>query len=69
VTDFHGRVTRRHRSIGSLVVGLAALIASAYVITDGKVWLPGSVDWRWLLAGVAVAAGLLLLGDSVRNRS
>ncbi|WP_018682775.1 hypothetical protein [Actinokineospora enzanensis] len=51
----------------TLVVGILALLASAYVLTDGSAWLPSSFDLRWLVAGVAVLVGLLLLGGSLRK--
>jgi hypothetical protein len=60
--------THRHPHLGSILFGLAAFAASAYVLTDGTVWLPG-FDWRWLLAGGAVLAGVLMLIGSLRNRS
>jgi hypothetical protein len=59
---------RKRLDLITLFAGLAALVMAAYVLTDGKTWLP-SFDPRWLLAGGAVLVGLLLLGTSVRRRS
>jgi len=50
----------------SLVVGLLALLVSAYVLTDGGGWIT-AIDPLWALAGAAVLTGLLLLGASVRR--
>jgi hypothetical protein len=58
-------VQRRAPDLFTLVVGLAVLCASAYVITDGSSWLP-SIDPRWLVAGGALVVGLLLLVLSSR---
>ncbi|SER80005.1 hypothetical protein [Actinokineospora terrae] len=52
----------------ALIAGLATLAASAYVLTDGRIWLP-SLDPRWMIAGVAVLVGLLLLGGTLRGRN
>jgi hypothetical protein len=51
-----------------MFAGIATLLMAAYVLTDGRTWLP-SFDPRWLLAGGAVLVGLLLLGSSVRRRN
>ncbi|GAA2964996.1 hypothetical protein [Actinokineospora diospyrosa] len=51
----------------TLIAGLATLAAAAFVLTDGRIWLP-SLDPRWLLAGVAVLVGVLLLGGSLRGK-
>jgi hypothetical protein len=59
---------RKRPDLLTLFAGLAALVMAAYVLTDGKTWLP-SFDPRWLLAGGAVLVGLLMLGTSVRRRS
>jgi hypothetical protein len=59
---------RKRPDLLTLFAGIAALVMAAYVLTDGKTWLP-SFDPRWLLAGGAVLVGLLLLGTSVRRRS
>jgi hypothetical protein len=51
----------------ALIMGVVVLFASAYVLTDGAVWLPGS-DPRWLVAGGALFVGLVLLAVSLRRR-
>jgi hypothetical protein len=51
----------------TLIAGIATLLVSAYVLTDGALWVP-SVDPRWLLAGGAVVVGLFLLMLSLRGR-
>ena len=57
------KTTERQRpDLLTLFAGLAALVMAAYVLTDGKTWLPS-------FAGGAVLVGLLLLGTSVRRRS
>lgn len=53
----------------ALIAGIATLLVSAFVLTDGAIWnaLP---DARWLVAGVAVLGGLmLLLGSTMRDKS
>nr|WP_042198868.1 hypothetical protein [Kibdelosporangium sp. MJ126-NF4]CEL23585.1 hypothetical protein [Kibdelosporangium sp. MJ126-NF4]CTQ93121.1 hypothetical protein [Kibdelosporangium sp. MJ126-NF4] len=59
---------RKRLDLLTLLAGIAALLMSAYVLTDGRTWLP-SFDSRWLLASGAVLVGLLLLGSSVRRRN
>ncbi|MDT8909646.1 hypothetical protein [Amycolatopsis sp. PS_44_ISF1] len=51
----------------TLIVGLATLLVSAYVLSDGAGGLP-AFDFRWVLAGGAVFAGVLLLAASLRRR-
>lgn len=58
---------RRGPDLLTLVAGIATLLASAFVLTDGALWIP-SVDPRWLLAGGALVVGLFLLMMSVRGR-
>jgi len=58
--------TRRWPDLFTMLVGLATLFASAYVLTDGRVWVP-TVDPRWLLAGGAGLVGLLMLASSLRG--
>ncbi len=60
-------VSRRRPDVLTMLAGLATLFASAYVLTDGRIWVP-MLDPRWLVAGVAVLVGLLLLGSSVRGK-
>ncbi len=59
---------RKRLDLLTLLAGIATLLMAAYVLTDGRTWLP-SFDPRWLLAGGAVLVGLLLLGSSVRRRN
>lgn len=59
--------TRRRRpDVFTLLVGLATLVASGYVLTDGALWLP-TVDPRWLITGAALFVGLMLLASSLRG--
>jgi hypothetical protein len=59
---------RKRPDLLTMLAGIATLLMAAYVLTDGRTWLP-SFDPRWLLAGGAVLVGLLLLGSSVRRRN
>jgi hypothetical protein len=59
---------RKRPDLLTLFAGIATLLMAAYVLTDGRIWLP-TFDPRWLLAGGAVLVGLLLLGSSVRRRN
>jgi hypothetical protein len=61
VTD--GEIKRPIDPIG-LLFGLAAMCASAFILTDGAF----SFDPRWALATIAVVVGLGLLANSVRRR-
>ena len=47
----------------TLIAGIATLLVSAYVLSDGASCLP-SFDFRWVIAGGAVFVGLLLLTAS-----
>lgn len=49
----------------ALLAGVATLLVSVYVLSDGSTWLP-NMDFRWVLAGAAVLVGMLMLGSSVR---
>jgi hypothetical protein len=51
----------------TLIVGVATLLISAYVLSDGASWLP-HIDFRWVIAGGAVFVGLLLQGASFGKR-
>jgi len=51
----------------TLIVGVATLLISAYVLSDGASWLP-HIDFRWVVAGGAVFVGLMLLGASFGKR-
>ncbi|AXB49025.1 hypothetical protein [Amycolatopsis albispora] len=57
----------RRVDVFTLLIGIATLGASAYVLTDGALPLPG-FDPRWLVAGAAVLIGLLLLGASFSGK-
>ncbi|MGH3439372.1 MAG: hypothetical protein ACRDRN_23295 [Sciscionella sp.] len=62
-----GNVARRRGpDLLALIAGLAAILASAYILTDGASWLP-SIDPRWLLAGGALLVGVLMLASSMRS--
>jgi len=54
---------KRGVDVFTLIVGIATLLVSAYVLSDGASWLP-QFDFRWVIAGGAVFVGLLLLGAS-----
>jgi hypothetical protein len=54
-------------NVFTLIVGVATLLVSVYVLSDGATWLPG-FDFRWLVAGGAVFVGLTLLGASFRDK-
>ena len=58
---------RRRVNVFTLVLGVATLMMSAYVLTDGTSWLP-TLDLRWILAGGAVLVGTLMLGASMRRK-
>lgn len=58
---------KRGLDVVGLVFGVAALVASAYMLTDGLGW-PEFLDLRWLLAGGAMVIGVGLLAGSVRRR-
>lgn len=60
-------VDRRGPDLLTLIFGIGTLLASVYVLTDGKVWIP-SLDPRWVLAGIALVVGLGLLMLSLRGR-
>jgi hypothetical protein len=65
-TPVETRPGKRGLSVFTLVVGLATLLASVYVLTDGAHFLP-AFDFRWVLAGGAVLVGVLMLGTSFRG--
>jgi hypothetical protein len=66
-TDSEQNETRRRfPDLFTMLCGLATLFAAAYVLTDGKVWVP-TIDWRWLLAGGAGLVGVSLLASSLRG--
>ncbi|GAA3807490.1 MULTISPECIES: hypothetical protein [Amycolatopsis] len=57
---------RRGVDVVTLILGIATLLVSAYVLSDGASWLP-SFDLKWVLAGGAVLVGVLMLGASMRG--
>ena len=61
------RPARRGVDFFTLIFGVATLLISAYVLSDGASWLP-RFDLRWAVAGGAVFVGLMLLGASFGNK-
>lgn len=61
----HGRT---HHGVDplALLAGIGTLLVSVYVLSDGASWLP-AIDPRWVLAGGATLAGLIMLAASVRH--
>jgi hypothetical protein len=57
---------RRWPDVFTLIMGLATLVASGYVLSDGRLWLP-TVDPRWLITGGALLVGVLLLASSLKG--
>ncbi|GAA3538682.1 hypothetical protein GCM10022222_22840 [Amycolatopsis ultiminotia] len=51
----------------TLIIGIATLLVSAYVLSDGASWLP-SFDFRWIVAGGAVFIGVLMVAASFGRR-
>ncbi|PXY32258.1 hypothetical protein [Prauserella muralis] len=64
----NGNVQQRRPGVDvlTLLAGIATLLVSAYVLSDGVTWLP-AFDLRWVLAGGAVLVGTLMLAASVRG--
>lgn len=59
--------TRRRRpDVITLLMGLATLFVSGYVLSDGNLWFP-TTDPRWLITGAALLVGILLLASSLRG--
>jgi divalent metal cation (Fe/Co/Zn/Cd) transporter len=58
--------SRQGVDVFTLIVGIATLLISGYVLSDGASWLP-MFDFRWVLAGGAVLVGVLMLGSSFRG--
>jgi hypothetical protein len=50
----------------TLVAGLGSLGIAAIALLGGVAWLP-DVDGRWILAGLALLVGLLLVIGSLRT--
>ncbi|WP_410656520.1 hypothetical protein [Amycolatopsis sp. lyj-112] len=57
---------KRGVDVFTLIVGIATLLVSGYVLSDGASWLP-QFDFRWVMAGGAIFVGVLLLAASVRK--
>lgn len=57
--------TRRGPDLLTLVVGLGALGIAGTALLGGIAWVP-HVDGRWVLAGLALVVGLLLIAGSLR---
>jgi fatty acid desaturase len=55
--------TKRGIDAFTLIAGLATLLISGYVLTDGASWMP-AFEMRWVLAGGAVLIGVLMLAGS-----
>jgi len=63
------RDQNERRGFPDLLTGLAGigtLLVSAYVLTDGALWVP-DLNPTWLLAGGALFVGVLLLASSLRG--
>ncbi|XVS63866.1 hypothetical protein ACQPYE_37390 [Actinosynnema sp. CA-299493] len=60
-------IEKRGVDVVGLVFGVAALVAAAYMLSDGAAW-PDFLDLRWALAGGAMVIGLGLLAGSARRR-
>ena len=58
---------RRWPDVFTLLMGLATLFVSGYVLSDGNLWFP-TVDPRWLITGGALLVGILLLASSLRRK-
>lgn len=50
-----------------LILGLTALFASAFILTDGAFWFE-HFDPRWVLAGIATLIGAGLLANTLRRK-
>lgn len=61
------QVERRMPDVLTLIAGVATLLISTYVLTDGAIGIP-AIDLRWILAGGALLVGLVLLIASLRGR-
>ncbi|RSM71218.1 hypothetical protein DL991_36675 [Amycolatopsis sp. WAC 01375] len=57
---------KRGVDVFTLIIGIATLLVSGYVLSDGASWLP-QFDFRWVMAGGAIFVGVLLLAASLRK--
>ncbi|MFE6615471.1 hypothetical protein [Amycolatopsis sp. NPDC057786] len=57
---------KRGVDVFTLIIGIATLLVSGYVLSDGSTWLP-QFDFRWVMAGGAIFVGVLLLAASLRK--
>jgi hypothetical protein len=58
--------TKRGPDLFTLIAGIATLVVSGYVLTDGQMWLP-EMNPTWVLAGGALLVGVLMLASSLRG--
>jgi hypothetical protein len=63
--DAAAPATQRGPDLLTLAAGLGALGIAATGLLGGIPWLP-KLDTRWVLAGIALALGLLLVLGSLR---
>jgi hypothetical protein len=56
---------RRFPDPVNLVAGLLTLWVAVYALSDGR-WGFHGVDPRWVIAGIALLVGVLMLGASMR---
>ncbi|MBE1581634.1 hypothetical protein DMC63_34240 [Streptomyces sp. WAC 05977] len=57
---------KRGVDVFTLIFGIATLLVSGYVLSDGASWLP-QFDFRWVMAGGAIFVGVMLLAASLRK--
>ncbi|MFC5286147.1 hypothetical protein ACFPM7_03720 [Actinokineospora guangxiensis] len=59
----------KHRkpNLFTMVCGLATMAVAAFILSDGRMWVP-VLDLRWIVAGGAVFLGLLFLAASTRRK-
>jgi hypothetical protein len=69
LTDRDDVETEQHRrrfpDPVNLVAGLLTLWVAVYALSDGRFGFTG-LDPRWVIAGIALLIGVLLLGASLR---
>lgn len=58
---------RRRFDWFSLVSGVATLLASAYVLADGPLWV-SRINFAWALPAVLGVVGAVLLASSLSRR-